>query len=75
VTAREVIQRIERLGGVYAGAQGSHRKYVVRYGDRGRATTFVPVHPGDVPKGTLRKIERELEPALGERWLRRWRTR
>jgi predicted RNA binding protein YcfA (HicA-like mRNA interferase family) len=31
----------------------------------------VPIHPGDLAKGTLRKIERDLEPAFGKRWLRR----
>jgi predicted RNA binding protein YcfA (HicA-like mRNA interferase family) len=61
---------IERLGGVYVGTTGSHRRYVVPY-DGGRVRTHVPIHPGDIPAGTLRKIERDLEPALGRGWLKR----
>lgn len=70
MTAREVCRRIERRGGEFLGYEGSHRKYRVRYGGSGVVRTAVPVHAGDVPKGTLRKIERDLEPALGKGWLR-----
>jgi predicted RNA binding protein YcfA (HicA-like mRNA interferase family) len=69
--SREVVRRIERLGGEYIGTEGSHRKYRVRYGDGGTVRTAVPIHPGDIPVGTLRTIERQLEPAYGKRWLRR----
>jgi len=31
--------------------------------------TVVPVHTGDIPKGTLRSIERDLAPCLGPKWL------
>ena len=33
------------------------------------ASTAVPQHPGDIPTGTLRKIDRDLTPALGKGWL------
>lgn len=69
--AREVCRRIERLGGIHVGSGGSHRKYVALYGDDGRCRTSVPMHGGDVKPGTLRAIERDLEPAFGRRWLRR----
>lgn len=53
---------------------GSHRRYVVTYIDSaGRdatVATIVAQHPGDIPAGTLRAIERDLEPALGKGWLR-----
>ncbi len=53
---------------------GSHRRYVVTYTDAaGRETTVattVPQHAGDIPAGTLRAIERDLEPAFEEGWLR-----
>ncbi len=53
---------------------GSHRRYVVTYtdavGKQATVATTVPQHPGDVPLGTLRAIERDLEPALGNGWLR-----
>lgn len=53
---------------------GSHRRYVVGFTDETGATvkaaTTVPQHAGDIPAGTLRAIERDLEAALGEGWLR-----
>lgn len=74
VRAREVNRRIERLGGKMIRQAGSHRRYVVTYTDSaGReamVATVVAQHPGDIPAGTLRAIERDLEPALGKGWLR-----
>ena len=74
VKAREVNRRIERLGGVMARQAGSHRRYVVTYTDAGGAeakvATTVSQHAGDIPAGTLRAIERDLEPAPGKEWLR-----
>jgi predicted RNA binding protein YcfA (HicA-like mRNA interferase family) len=72
--AREVNRRIERLGGVMARQAGSHRRYVVTYADtdgvEAKVATMVSQHAGDIPAGTLRAIERDLEPALGKGWLR-----
>jgi predicted RNA binding protein YcfA (HicA-like mRNA interferase family) len=72
--AREANRRIERLGGVMVRQVGSHRRYVTAYTDpAGRETTLattVPQHAGDIPAGTLRAIERDLEPAFGRGWLR-----
>lgn len=74
VSAREVNRRVERLGGKMIRQVGSHRRYVVTYIDSaGRdatVATIVAQHPGDIPAGTLRAIERDLEPALGKGWLR-----
>jgi len=39
-------------------------------GARVTVATTVAQHAGDVPAGTLRAIERDLEPALGKGWLR-----
>ncbi len=61
----EVIRVIERLGGERVRQKGSHVR--MRVGD---CYTTVPVHTRDLPKGLLRGIERDLEPCLGERWLR-----
>jgi predicted RNA binding protein YcfA (HicA-like mRNA interferase family) len=69
--AREVCRRIERLGGEYLRTRGAHRTYVIRYGERGRILTRVSIHPGDIPPGTLRQIERDLAPIFGKGWLRR----
>ena len=67
-------RRIERLGGVMIRQVGSHRRYVVAFTDdtgaETKATTTVPQHTGDIPAGTLRAIERDLEAALGKGWLR-----
>lgn len=53
---------------------GSHRRYVVIYtdptGSEAKAFTTVAQHAGDVPAGTLRAIERDLEVASGKGWLR-----
>ena len=72
--AREVNRRIERLGGLMVRQTGSHRRYVVTYTDaagaEARVATTVQQHAGDIPAGTLRAIERDLEPALGKGWLR-----
>ena len=72
--AREVNRRIERLGGVMVRQVGSHRRYVATYNDaagrQATVTTTVAQHAGDIPTGTLRAIERDLEPAFGRGWLR-----
>jgi len=72
--AREVNRRIERLGGKMVRQVGSHRRYVATYTDAaGRETTVattVPQHAGDIPAGTLRAIERDLESGAGRGWLR-----
>lgn len=47
---------------------GSHKRYRVSRGDV-TVSTAVPQHPGDIPKGTLHKIQQDLEPALGKGWL------
>lgn len=66
--AREVNQRIERLGGEHTRTVGSHKRY--RMTANGvTASTAVPQHPGDIPTGTLRKIQSDLAPALGRTWL------
>lgn len=52
---------------------GSHRRYsVVGTSAGGNRTWFttVPQHTGDIPAGTLRAIERDLEDAFGKGWLR-----
>jgi predicted RNA binding protein YcfA (HicA-like mRNA interferase family) len=66
VTAADVTRRLRKLGATHREARGSHRLYRV-----GECTTVVPMRTGDLPKGTLRKIERDLEPCLGKKWLTR----
>ena len=66
--AREVNRIIERLGGEHIRTVGSHKRYRVT-ANGVTASTAVPQHPGDIPTGTLRKIDRDLAPALGKGWL------
>lgn len=61
-------RKIERLGGHVIRTVGSHRRYRITVNDV-TASTAVPQHPGDIPTGTLRKIDSDLAPALGKGWL------
>jgi predicted RNA binding protein YcfA (HicA-like mRNA interferase family) len=68
MTARELMQILRSLGCEERAAKGAH----VRFSIGGRNTT-VSVHKGhDIPRGTLRGIERDLEPVLGPGWLRKY---
>lgn len=66
--AREVNRKIEQLGGVHVRTVGSHKRYKVT-ANGVTASTAVPQHPGDIPNGTLYKIQKDLAPALGRKWL------
>jgi predicted RNA binding protein YcfA (HicA-like mRNA interferase family) len=74
MTASEVIGLIERRGGVLLRQRGSHRQYEVRAiladGTEVTARTTVAHHAGDIRPGTLRAIERDLEPVFGKGWLK-----
>jgi predicted RNA binding protein YcfA (HicA-like mRNA interferase family) len=74
VTAREIIRLIERNGGILLRQRGSHRQYEARVtladGSEVTARTTVAQHGGDVRPGTLRAIERDLEPVFGKGWLK-----
>lgn len=67
--AREVNRAIERRGGYTVRQVGSHRRYEAVTGDIKRQAT-VAQHPGGIPTGTLRKIEKDLEPVFGKGRLR-----
>jgi predicted RNA binding protein YcfA (HicA-like mRNA interferase family) len=66
MTGRDVLRRIRQLGGETVRQKGSHVRVQL-----GKCGTTVPVHRGeDLPAGTLRAIERDLAPCVGEtRWL------
>ena len=66
MTAREVLRVIKAKGGVIVRQRGSHVRV-----QAGSCFATVPDHGArDVPPGTLRSIERQLEPCLGKGWLR-----
>lgn len=59
-------RRLESLGAEMVRQVGSHRRYRA-----GTCLTTVPQHGSrDIPAGTLRAIERDMEPCLGKGWLR-----
>ena len=74
MSAMQVIRRIEELGGHHVRTRGSHATYAAESrGEAGEVLTTaraqVPIHAGDAAPGTLRSIQRQLEPVPGERWL------
>jgi predicted RNA binding protein YcfA (HicA-like mRNA interferase family) len=66
MTANEVIKRILGRGGRELRQKGSHVRLECACG---RNKTTVPVHGGDLGRGLLGGIEKDLEPCFGKRWL------
>ncbi len=66
MTARELRKIVRKRGCVEVRQVGSH--LTIRCGE---CVATIAVHTGDIPTGTLRKIERDLEPCLGKGWLRK----
>jgi len=60
--AREVLAKLHRAGFAVKRQSGSHA--VLRHPD-GRQT-YVAVHPGDIPQGTLRNILKQAGLTMGE---------
>lgn len=50
---REVVRALERAGFVVKRQRGSH---IIMYGAGLRCPISIPLHPGDLPPGTLRAI-------------------
>jgi len=65
---KDVVRLLQtKFGCVKVRQAGSHVRMQC-----GKCSTTVPVHAGeDIKKGTLRGIERDLEPCLGKDWLDR----
>ena len=66
MTAREVVGAILAHGGVKLRQNGSHARYACACGQN---KTTVPTHPGDLGRGLLKAIEKDLEPCFGAKWL------
>lgn len=66
MTAKEVVKKLRALGAVRLRSKGSHVRFA---SPDGRCATTVAMHPGDVPLGTLRAIERQMAPSFGNGWL------
>lgn len=58
IGVRELTRALERAGFAFRRQRGSHRIY--QHVDTGRRIS-VPMHSGDVPKGTLRQILRDAD--------------
>lgn len=64
--AKELIKILKKYDCFKVRQKGSHARFQCD-----KCMTTVPVHAGeDLGKGLLRAIEKDLEPCLGERWLR-----
>lgn len=63
VRPREVIRVLERAGWSLHHQRGSHRYF---HKEGSSAYISVPIHPGDVPRGTLRAILDEAEMSVDE---------
>lgn len=66
--AKEVASTIERLGGKMVRQTGSHRLFTATY-PGGTVKAVVPMHNGDMAPGTMRSVEKSMEPAFGPGWL------
>lgn len=63
--AQEVTKVLRKRGAHEVRVKGSHA--VWRYEN---CQTVVPMHRGDMPVGTVRAIERDMEAVFGKGWLR-----
>lgn len=64
MTARVLIRKLRERGCVSMRQWGSRQIWRCD-----SCQTVIPVHAGDLTPGTLRSIERDLEPCLGPKWL------
>ncbi|MCL1587743.1 MAG: type II toxin-antitoxin system HicA family toxin [Actinomycetia bacterium] len=70
--SREVLKRIQRSRCCAVLRQRGSHKFVRCECEGSNCTTVVPAHAGvDLGRGLLRAVERDLEPCLEERWLKR----
>ena len=63
VRAGELTRALERAGFVLRRQRGSHQ---IWFHPQRKKRVSVPVHTGDVPKGTLRQILRDAELSVEE---------
>jgi predicted RNA binding protein YcfA (HicA-like mRNA interferase family) len=68
VTPREVIHQLLKFGCIELRQKGSHKFYVC---PNGCCNTSVSDHTGDIKKGTLNGIRKDMAACLGNDWLTR----
>lgn len=66
----KVSKQLTKLGAVVARQSGSHRVYQFMVDGKVVASSVVPQHRGDMPKGTARAIERDFEAVFGQGWMK-----
>jgi len=64
LTARQIVRALERAGFTVARTTGSHCR-LVHSGDPARKVT-VPIHGGDLPRGTVRAIIAQADMTVAE---------
>ena len=62
MTAKEVVRKLEAAGWVLARQAGSHAHF--KNPNQPAALVTVAIHPGDIPIGTLKRIEKISEVRL-----------
>ncbi|MBI3414926.1 MAG: type II toxin-antitoxin system HicA family toxin [Verrucomicrobia bacterium] len=62
ISHRELARKLRRVGFV----EIRTRRHPVYYSAEKDLTIPIPMHPGDVPKGTLRSIIREMQLSVEE---------
>ncbi|WP_259834060.1 type II toxin-antitoxin system HicA family toxin [Corynebacterium glucuronolyticum] len=65
----ELTKILAARGATMIRQRGSHQRWKASR-DGITAYTTVAMHSGDIPQGTLRQIEQQMEPVLGKGWLR-----
>jgi predicted RNA binding protein YcfA (HicA-like mRNA interferase family) len=67
MTSNELLAVLRSKGCAFIRAgKGSHQLWQCHH-----CRTTIPMHGGDIPVGTLRAIQKQLEPCLGKNW---WKT-
>jgi len=69
VKAGKVVRIITARGGVILRQRGSHRFFEIERDGVKAHTTISNKDGEDIPTGLLAKIERDLAPVLGRKWL------
>lgn len=62
-------KKLAAAGATLLRQRGSHQRWLATANGVTTYTT-VAIHRGDIPTGTLRQIEKQMEPTLGKGWLR-----
>lgn len=64
---RDVVKLLRANGAKHVRTKGSHQRWESA---DGKCVTTVPAHRGEeIPLGTLRAIQADMEPAFGKGWL------